>query len=714
MFTIYLAVAHEGLEKFLKSNKALIEKKMETEVNFVGTAVYREGIIQGIKDYHPDVVLIREGIPGSLSLTDLIYKIKFISPETRVIFLAGNRVPGDAFLATLVQYGVYDILIGSKVNAKDMIKKILYPNKLADVIELMPKVSVDETTNKQIYESPDVSLLHEKEENDDEIPVKPMEQLETVVEEQPIPNPIVIDNKKSNKKELNLKVEKDLIEQEPIIPKVEEVVPISLPEVEKVISPQSIKETVPDEDEPIFVDDEEDEVVKNETTVIQDDEEEPVFIEDDEDEIKVSPIQINQEKQPILEEDEIKESISVVTPSPVPNRIVQMQNKKQEVKTTPITVETTKPIVVETVKPIEEPVVLPQVEPLPVIQNTIPTTENIPPIDRNPYKDNTPGKTQMLTPDLNPNPQDFNPMFTPRYNQSVEQNTQQKKGGLFGKKGNQKTIAQQIVTFVGGRNGCGNSQIAFNVGLSLAEQGYKVLYLDLNENFSSIDSVLEFGLEDLGVDTMLQAIATGNYPVISQSIASSAKILQNADKKDSVYKIYNKFPTKYEFACFSIQYMYKDKKIDIDKNLLKELNMFLLMNFNYDVIIIDAPSDYKDLLTKSALVYSNRIIFTLTQDYSDLECFMRNMRYIEQSKIGYKDKCNFVLNKYQSHTDMEIANLTNYLQNNLRFDNFRILTVPNVSVDMINATNSFTPVLFKAKDKIFRKSIADITHLIMS
>ena len=213
---------------------------------------------------------------------------------------------------------------------------------------------------------------------------------------------------------------------------------------------------------------------------------------------------------------------------------------------------------------------------------------------------------------------------------------------------------------------------------------------------------------------MLQAIATGNYPVISQSIASSAKILQNADKKDSVYKIYNKFPTKYEFACFSIQYMYKDKKIDIDKNLLKELNMFLLMNFNYDVIIIDAPSDYKDLLTKSALVYSNRIIFTLTQDYSDLECFMRNMRYIEQSKIGYKDKCNFVLNKYQSHTDMEIANLTNYLQNNLRFDNFRILTVPNVSVDMINATNSFTPVLFKAKDKIFRKSIADITHLIMS
>ena len=78
MFKIYLAVAHKGLEDFLESNKMLIAKKLNDEVDFVGTAVYREGIIQGIKDYYPDVVIVREGVPGSLSLSDLVYQIKIM------------------------------------------------------------------------------------------------------------------------------------------------------------------------------------------------------------------------------------------------------------------------------------------------------------------------------------------------------------------------------------------------------------------------------------------------------------------------------------------------------------------------------------------------------------------------------------------------------------------------------------------------------------
>ena len=43
-----------------------------------------------------------------------------IIPFIRIIFIAGDRKPGDAFLAALVQYEVYDILIGSKVNVKDI------------------------------------------------------------------------------------------------------------------------------------------------------------------------------------------------------------------------------------------------------------------------------------------------------------------------------------------------------------------------------------------------------------------------------------------------------------------------------------------------------------------------------------------------------------------------------------------------------------------
>ena len=159
MFKIYLAVGNKELEGFLRKNAALIEKNLNQEVKFVGTAVYKEGIIQGIKETHPNVILIREGLPGTIQLTDLVYQIKLLSPTTRIIFLAGDRSPGDAFLATIIQYGVYDVLIGKKVDAKEMLKKIIHPNTFADVAAFMPKLSVDEKTSKQLYEAPDIGLM---------------------------------------------------------------------------------------------------------------------------------------------------------------------------------------------------------------------------------------------------------------------------------------------------------------------------------------------------------------------------------------------------------------------------------------------------------------------------------------------------------------------------------------------------------------------------
>ena len=106
MYKIYLAVGHRELEMFLKNNKTAIEKKMKTPVKFVGETVYREGIIQGVSSYKPDVILIREGLQGNANLTEIIYKIKVNFPQTRIIFIAGDREVGDELLATLVQYGI--------------------------------------------------------------------------------------------------------------------------------------------------------------------------------------------------------------------------------------------------------------------------------------------------------------------------------------------------------------------------------------------------------------------------------------------------------------------------------------------------------------------------------------------------------------------------------------------------------------------------------
>lgn len=714
MFKIYLAVAHKGLEDFLESNKMLIAKKLNDEVDFVGTAVYREGIIQGIKDYYPDVVIVREGVPGSLSLSDLVYQIKIISPSTRIIFIAGDRKPGDAFLATLVQYGVYDILIGNKVNVKDMIKRIIYPNKMADVIEFMPKIRVTDNDKKQLYEAPDLGLLkpilEDKVETpdlkplndiipDEEPPIKIEEPVQQA--QSPIPDTLPIE-----KEEEPIVIE-DEPEEEPILieDEPEEEIPLVTPipprkglfgRKEKINTDlgKTVEETVPimppvDELPPVF----EQPII----SPIQEQTEEPY-------EKRESVIPPVFEQPPVMEQPNLYSEPKINNPLYKKTEINVSLYKEPESMAQPP---------VEPIKSVEP--VIPVVQP-PVQDYSEPVSEphrrqinQIPQVNENPYVQN--GNTP-LQPINNPMPYGNEQMFTPRVN--VAQNNEPTKKGLFGKKTPSKTVAQQIITFCGGRHGCGNSQIAFNTALHLAEQGYKTLYMDLNEDYSSIDAVFEFGLEDLGVDTMLRDIAIGNYPNLINAISSASRILSNTEKGDSLYKIFSKFPSKLELACFSVNAMYKRAEKNYDVNLLKELNMFLLMNMNYDIIIMDAPSDIYNELTKIALIYSNRIMFTITQDTADVDSLMRGMRAVQIANISYREKSNIICNKHIGNAENSVASIQNQVENYLRIPNVSVFTVPNVAVDVINASASQVPLLWKTKDKNFKKSIGNIANLILS
>lgn len=635
MFRIYLAVAYKPLEDFIIKNKALIQKGRNDDVDFVGTAVYREGIIQGIKDYHPDVVIIREGIPGSLSLLDLIYEIKIISPTTRIIFIAGDRKPGDAFLAALVQYEVYDILIGSKVNVKDILKKIVIPNKMADVIELMPKIKLTED-GKQLFEAPDIGLLRPMlEESEKEVSLKPLTDVSKI---------------KEDTKEEPPKVE---VEESK---KVEDVKPIEKKEEKKSLFGKKKKEVNLNLEKPIDVP-----IEKTiETPPI-----EPLFkpIENIEESIPIKESPIQETKMDIEQPKFIQEEVLPPEP-PQPKEVV-------------------KPIKIE-----KEPQ---NIKPQQPINTTQPT--NIP-------ANNTFDTSQ------------FGNMFAPRVNTQTQPEVQPQKKGLFGKK-TQKTISQQIITFVGGRHGCGNSQVSFNVALALAEQGFKTLYIDLNEDFASIESVLEFGFEDLGVDTMLKDISTGNYTNIVTAINSSVKALQCLEKRDNLYKFYSKLTPKLELASFSMNILNKKKEKDYDVNLLKELNMFLLMNLNYDMIILDAPSDFEKEITKIAMIYSNRVFFTVTQDTIDLNSFFSNLRNSELSKFGYKDKSNFICNKYVSKGEMGLSSIQNQIINYLLYDNFNLISLPNIYLDVVNSSVSSIPLLWQTKDKSFKNGIQEIINIIL-
>jgi len=141
---ILFAVGYREMEEYLK-------EKLNDEFEFVGEAVYREGIIKNIELKNPDIVIIRESLVGNVNILSIVNKIRTDYPNVRIIFLAKKRSPGDKVLSVLVSYGVYDILHDQKVIVDELISLIRKPNNYKDVSYLLPSATVDEKTNQVIF-----------------------------------------------------------------------------------------------------------------------------------------------------------------------------------------------------------------------------------------------------------------------------------------------------------------------------------------------------------------------------------------------------------------------------------------------------------------------------------------------------------------------------------------------------------------------------------
>lgn len=604
MYKIFLAVGHRDLENFLKGNKGAIEKKIHDKVKFVGETVYREGILQGVADYRPDVILIREGLQGNANLTEIIYKLKVNFSDTRIIFIAGDREVGDALLATLVQLGIYDLIIGSKVNAIDMLKKIVAPNSFSDVAHFMPKVTVDEKTNAKLFDAPDLTPIATT-----------------------TPEPV----------------------NEPVIKP-----------VKAVKLPQDNGNTSPN-------------VSKSSNT-------------------------INMEKKEnasddllVIDETQDEDKIDIVEEAPI-----EQPPKRKPIKTIPLK--------------------KPKVEEAPVIkEEPIPREEPVEPISQikvNVDKNND-GELNIIT---DKKPLKVNSMKkTPSKVEIAQEDNNS--GGLFGKlfgrKETTKRLTQQVVTFVGGKGGVGNSQIAFNTALKLAQDGYKTIYIDLNDIHSSIDCIFQLGYADVGVDSAIKGIQEEDYFLIERSIVNMSKILPDTVKENYLYKTYSKIPLNMDFMFFSQRYMERVDEIEeVDYSLLKDLNMYLLMQQGYDVIIIDAPYNIFNKFTETALIYSNKVFFTITQDYSVIGNHLNQIKLMDKKRIKFREKFYYLLNKYEN-ADLSINDVYKLLMESIRLEGFNIVSIPNMNKEFINANYLGTPILWYSKNKDMNKAFSEIETLIM-
>ncbi|NLK63674.1 MAG: AAA family ATPase [Tissierellia bacterium] len=127
MKNVLFAIGHKKTEEILQD-------ALKSEgLNVVGVVTYKSGILKKIEETRPDVVVIRENILGNENILDIIFEIRTQYPAVRVVFFAETEEDGNNMIATLVSYGIYDILSGKKLKLAAMVNIIKTPRTLKDI-----------------------------------------------------------------------------------------------------------------------------------------------------------------------------------------------------------------------------------------------------------------------------------------------------------------------------------------------------------------------------------------------------------------------------------------------------------------------------------------------------------------------------------------------------------------------------------------------------
>lgn len=131
---IFFAINHQQVENAIKKSLEDIDG-FKFEVVFA--AVHKEQVVNEIMTKRPTILILEEGLQGNVDIFTLVEQISKHLPETRIIFLAGDRKAGDPKLARLVAHHIYDIVLGGKVSVPEIVNLIVHPTPYSEVTKFL-------------------------------------------------------------------------------------------------------------------------------------------------------------------------------------------------------------------------------------------------------------------------------------------------------------------------------------------------------------------------------------------------------------------------------------------------------------------------------------------------------------------------------------------------------------------------------------------------
>ncbi len=261
----------------------------------------------------------------------------------------------------------------------------------------------------------------------------------------------------------------------------------------------------------------------------------------------------------------------------------------------------------------------------------------------------------------------------------------------------------RVIAFMGTKHGAGNTTVALNTAIALANCGYKTLYIEMNRSFPMVNEFFEFTNIIRGLDTAALALQQNNTKLASQCIIKPHGVKTN---KRSMAKVYNRLPGPLHFLLFSNDFLLKSKAgkaPNLGEREIKDLMYYLTIQECYSYVIVDIQPDYPLALDMfiSSSYQVNQLVLTMTQDPHSVASTAHMITDLARRRNGALIRnALFVVNQYSSSNKTSLRDIGDFL----RVHNSRVCKISLDSKGYMDSAYSATPYV-TAKGKFSNEYI---------
>lgn len=608
-----------------KETEDLIMRELNNVYLCVGRITYREAVLTTLKNSDVDVLVIRDTLNGSIPIIQLIQQIRMEYSGTRIIFISKKRERKDPFLSELVSLGIYDIINKDIVTIEEIISHILEPRNFGDVSMYYIKrtntpLEVEQKKEPQIQKkglfsslfhsspkttSQDTGSSFGFQSEELQEPAIDIDNLRAVIRKEE-----AIKAQAEKKQEIQSAIQQATIEQNRQIEELKRSNGELRRDVQRATD-QAERAKLSENDAVIALETTKKQMNNMQNTIATMKREYTAQITSlsSMDSSAVMQEELNKKDQELQE----------MTDKLNQTEIMLQQMKAQQTEQTTVTVSD------------------------PADKERYLMTER--------ELENAMKRIQELETEVRESASAIPENLSSGRNLSIEYNEEFIES---------RTGQSHSIVFMGSKHGNGNSTLALNTAVAMANKGQKVLLMEFNSNFPMINHFFEFINITNGIDTACDGILSGNTRAVDKAIIQPRQL---KPQRRQLSRSYKKLPPTLHFMLYSNGFLTTENQ-GIDQRAIKDLFYYLTMQKQYAYIIIDIQPD--DNLAKNLFLNSgflaDKLVLSLTQDtHSIVSAGYMLEKLAAGRSVNLAKEAVIVINKYQTTASIKKADIQKWL-----------------------------------------------------